>query len=263
MQTFTDLYRYRFVLSNLIAKDFKVLYRNMALGFFWSILNPLVLVTVLSIVWVVFFQAGPSFPSMVLVALIPYTFTSYCLNGCAMSVVTNAALVKKVAFPRQILPVAVVLTHMIHFGIQASLIVVSLIVFPPPGHVLAPTLAWLPLLVCLHLGLSIGVGLLVSALNVVYRDMQYIVESSLTVLFWMSPILYDAGPALASKPAWVHVAYYCNPLAGLLDSYRAVLYWGRSPALLPLGMSVVTTLALGVWGVRSFWVHEKEFADLI
>ena len=86
MQTFTDVYRYRFVLGNLVAKNLKAQYRNMSLGFLWSLLNPLILATVLSVVWVVFFGAQRWFPSFILVTLIPYNFFAYCFTGCAVSV---------------------------------------------------------------------------------------------------------------------------------------------------------------------------------
>ena len=123
----------------------------------------------------------------------------------------------------------------------------------------------------MNLGLVIGVGLLVAALNVVYRDVQYIVDSILTVLFWVSPILYASGPewraALGTMfPAsadWVYYLYHLNPLAGLLEAYRSVLFYGRTPEFDTFGMTIAITLVTGFFGIRSFWKHEREFADLM
>ena len=263
MQTFADIVRYRFVLENLVAKNLKALYRNMALGFFWSVLNPLVMATVLTLVQLRFFHAERDWPSRFLVALIPYNFFAYCLSGCAASVLGNASLVTKVRFPRQILPVSVVVTNLVHLGIQSSLVVAALLFFGPDHSVLGWQLLWLPVLLVVNVGLVLGLGLLVSGANVVYRDVQYLVDSLLTVMFWLAPLVYDAGQLLRDGPAWQYWLYFCNPLAGLLDSYRAVLYHGTGPDLGVLALALVGTLLLGVWGVRSFWKHEAEFADLL
>ena len=265
MQTFTDLYKYRFVLTNLVSKELKAQYRNMSLGFLWALLNPLVLIVVLSVAWTVFLDVPKSFPSLVIVALIPYNFFTYCLAGCSMSIVGNVSLVKKVRFPRQILPISVICTHIIHFAIQSSLVVLSLIIFTPPNSVLTPNPLWLPILLVMEIGLVTGIGLLVAGLNVVYRDVRYIVESILTILFWVSPVLWSAGPQspLERFPDWVYYVYFLNPLSGLLEAFRSVLYFGQSPDLITLGMSLGMTLILGYWGVKSFWKQEREFADLL
>ncbi len=266
MQTLTDLYKYRFILTNLVSKDLKAMYRNMALGFLWSLLNPLVLVVVLSVVWTVFYPSGPgvSFAALVIVALIPYNFFTYCLTGCTGSIRNNVSLVKKIAFPRQILPFSVILTNLIHFAIQASLIVAVLIILPSPHPTLTWQLLWLPLLVALELGLCTGLGLLVAGLSVVYRDVQYIVDSTLTVLFWVCPILYSAGAesSLSGSP-WIYRIFFLNPLSGILEGFRSVLYFGRAPDAYPLIVACVMTLVVGYIGVKSFWRHEREFADLL
>jgi ABC-2 type transport system permease protein len=265
LQTLADLYRHRFILSNLVGKNFKAMYRNMALGFLWSFLNPLVLVTVLSIVWTLFFHAEEAFASKVMVALIPYNFFVYSLSGCSSSIIGNASLVKKVAFPRQILPVSVILTHLAHFGIQSLLIVGVLLVFgaEPGASILAPRLLWLPLILCVQVGLCVGAGLLVAGLNVVYRDVQYLVDSLMTILFWVSPILYEAGPEFRAEHGPVALLFFLNPLSGILEAYRSVLYRGQAPDLVTFGIAVVITALVGWIGVRSFWIHEKQFADLI
>lgn len=263
MQTFADIYRYRFILESLVAKNFKSMYRNMALGFLWAILNPLVLVTVLSVVWVVFFGADRQFPSMILVTLIPFNFFVYCISGCAVSIPANAVLVKKVAFPRQILPVSVIVTHLIHLGVQFCIVAVALFLLSTPGEIMTARLLWLPLILAVQVALCMALGLLVAGLNVVYRDTQYLVDSTLTVLFWLSPVIYEASPVLRDKHAAVMIVYYLNPISGILDAYRSVLYHGISPDPLTFGMACATTLALGYIGVRVFWIHEKGFADYV
>jgi ABC-type polysaccharide/polyol phosphate export permease len=235
VQTFIDTYRHRFILNNLVAKNFKTLYRNMALGLMWVVLNPVVMITTLAVVWWVF-MGDASRASFVMPAYIPYVFFQYCVSGCTHSIVGNASLVKKVAFPRQILPFSVILTHLIHFGIQIPLVVIVLLLFPPEANLLGAQLLWLPVILLVQVGLVVGVGLLVAGLNVVYRDTQYVVDSAMIVLFWVSSVLFDGSN---------------------------VLYFGHAPDITTFLMAVGVTTAFGIWGMRSFWMHEKEFADLI
>jgi ABC-2 type transport system permease protein len=266
LQTLRDTIRFRHVLFALSAKELKAQYRNMALGFLWAALNPLVMITVLTVAFVVFFGAGLDHPCRIVVALIPFNFFTYCLSGCSGAVLGNSALVRKVWFPRQILPLSVILTHLVHFGIQSLLIALVLALFPTPGSPLSWNLLWLPPILVVQVGLVVGLGLLVSALNVVFRDTQYIVESMLTVLFWISPVVYDASATFADSGggvSWPERCYFLNPVAGILDSYRRVLFHGAPPDAFALTAALVVTLLVGVVAIRVFFRFEREFAELV
>jgi ABC-type polysaccharide/polyol phosphate export permease len=234
-------------------------------------------------VWTLIFpQTTPGFVAYVLVALIPYNFFTYCLSGCAASIHGNVTLVKRIRFPRQILPISVILTHLIHFGIQSLLVVGAIAIFSPdPTAAFRASLLWLPAVLLVHVGLAVGVGLLVAALTVFYRDVQYVVESLLTILFWLSPILYltdyrtlsaprlnaagerIAASTLEARGEWLYYVYHLNPLSGILEAYRSVLYHGRSPDLYSFGVAAVMTVVIGYFGVKSFWKHERNFADMM
>lgn len=266
LQTLRDTLRFRHVLFALTAKELKAQYRNMALGFLWAMLNPLVMIAVLTVAFVVFFGAGLDHPCRIVVALVPFNFLTYCLSGCTWSILGNATLVRKVAFPRQVLPLSVILTHFVHFGVQCLLVVATLAVFPTPGNPLSVNLLWLPVVLLVHVGLVVGLGLMVSALNVAYRDTQYIVESAITVLFWISPVVYDASATFAASGdgiSWVERSYFLNPVAGVLDSYRRILFHGTHPDWFALGAALLLTLAVGVVSLRVFWRYEREFAELV
>ena len=263
VQTFQDVYRSRHILAALTAKELKAQYRTLTLGFFWALLNPLVMVTVLTFVWIAIFKVGPEHPSRVIVALIPYNFIAYCFNGCATSITSNASLVKKVAFPRQILPISVILTHIVHLGVQALLIAAVLLIFRTAGPVLGPNLLWLFPIGAITLGLCIGVGMMVAALAVVFRDTSYALQSLLSVLFWLSPIVYDPRDPTTPLAESLHWLYFLNPVAGILDSFRAVLFYGQPPSAYALIMATIITTIIGAIGVRVFWVYERQFADLI
>jgi lipopolysaccharide transport system permease protein len=265
VQTFTDLYRYRFILSNLVDKELKSQYRNQSLGFIWALLNPLVMVLTLTMVWTYMFSAKPDFAAMVVVVLIPYNFFAYCLSGCTSSILANETLVKRIRFPRQILPISVIVTHLIHLAVQSTLVLAAVTLLPTRGDALGLHLLWLPIVVAIQLGLVVGVGLMVAALNVFYRDVQYLVDSLLTMLFWVSPVVYSLGETGFEKThgPLAFYAYHLNPLAGLLEGYRSILWYGEAPRLDTLAMSAGITLIIGYMGVRIFWRRERDFADMM
>ena len=265
VQTFTDIYRYRFILSNLVGKELKSQYRSQSLGLVWALLNPLVMVFTLTMVWTYMFSAPADFATMVVVVLIPYNFVSYCLTGCTSSILANVTLVKRIRFPRQILPISVILTHLIHLAVQSILILAAITFLPTRGDVLSINLLWLPVVLALQIALVVGAGLMVSALNVFYRDVQYLVESILTVLFWVSPVVYSIRETGFEQThgAVAFYAYHLNPLAGLLEGYRSILWYGQAPRLDTLAMSALITLFVGYFGVRIFWRRERDFADLM
>lgn len=266
MQTFRDAFDYRDVLMALTAKELKAQYRNMALGFLWALLNPMVMIVVLSFALVVFMGNDMDMPARIVVALIPYNFFTYCVSSCTSSVTGNSSLVKRIYFPRQILPFSVILTSFVHFGVQSILVGLVLALFPHAGNVLTLNLLWVVPVLLVHVGLCVGFGMLVAALNVVFRDTRYLVESLLTVLFWLSPVIYDARWYLqidSGNLTWLQRAYFLNPMAGILDSYRAVLFYGIAPDTFVFGSAVLLTTFLGVLGMLTFWRHERQFADLI
>src|SRR5712692_10930760 len=231
-----------YILYNLISKDFKIRYRNMSLGIFWSLMNPLIMMTVLTYVFTeVFPQRIPKFALFLLIALIPFNFFTLAWSSATNSIVENSALVKKVRFHREVIPISVVLANVIHFLIQFALLLVAVLIW---GHGFSRHWAWLPVILGLEILFACGMALAFSALDVYYRDTRYVVESANLILFWMVPIFYPIGLV---KAEFVPL-YLWNPLTAVVHACRLILYEGVRPPdtlLVKLTLGSITVLIGG------------------
>jgi len=214
---------YNFVLQNLVLKDFRIRYRNMSLGVLWSLLNPIVMMAVLTFVFTVVIPSStPNFPLFVLCGIVPFNFFSIGWISGTTSLVDNANLVKRVPLPREIIPVASVLSNTLHLLIQNGLLL-SLALWYGKG--INIYWLWLPVVWILEVILVCGLALVFSSLNVYTRDIRYMVESVSQVLFYLVPIFY-AFPPSSKKFA---VIYDYNPLAAVVFALRYILLYNAPP----------------------------------
>ena len=254
-----ELWEYRELLYFLIWRDLKVRYRQTLLGASWAILQPFSTM----VVFTVFFgriaglpSDGIPYPLFAYTALVPWTFFAQGLTLSSNSIVANQALIRKVYFPRLVIPIATIASIVVDFAI-ASLVLLMMMAYY--GVVPTAHLAWLPLLFLLALVTALGAGLWLSALNVLYRDVQYIVPFIVQVWLFSTPIVYPSSLI----PAEWRSLYGLNPMAGVVEGFRwALLDTDTRPGPMVLA-SAVAAVVLLVGGLLFFRRMERSFSDVV
>jgi ABC-type polysaccharide/polyol phosphate export permease len=231
MSTYTDVVRYRELLGNLFRRDLQAKYRGSVLGVLWTVANPIMLMgvylLVFGVVWKSNFATGGHYPLFLLSGLALWTFFAAALQSSTRSMLDNANLIRKTRFPRQLVPLSVVFAHLVSFvAMLALLLVVNFIALPR-----VRATEWLAIpLALLFVGLICGLALAMASLNVLFRDIEFIVAALLVPLFFLTPILYPlTGSVIAHHHTAVQFIHWANPLSPAIEAVRAPLFAGTLP----------------------------------
>ena len=248
------LVRYRGLIHSLVVRELKARYRGSVLGFFWSFINPLALLTIYSIVFTIFLPNRSDlitpYAVFMFCGLLPWTWFSASLVESSASLIAGGNLIKKVLFPAEILPIVSVLANMVHFFLGLPILAAFLIYFEHTPDVW--DLPWLPVVVLIQLIFTAGLALILSALTAHFRDIRDILSHVLTFWFFATPIIYPwFQPELQPYRTW----FKLNPFTHLAVSYQELLFFngpfGHLQSLLLLGaLSVLLFLA-------AYWVFDR------
>jgi lipopolysaccharide transport system permease protein len=261
-----DLWKYRHLLRMMVMRDLKTRYKNSVFGIAWSFLQPLGMMVVLTFAFSVI-NKGPSelphFNVFILSGYLGWTFFSAAVVAGTGSVVYNSGLVKKVYFPRIVLPISVVLSNLANYLLALPMFFVVAIV---SGHPLSWTLLLLPFAILIQVIFSAGLAFILSTLNVFYRDTQFILDLVMLALFFITPIWYDIrtagtihvfGQAL-DMAVWLR---RINPMASLVNIYQDLMYHGTPTGIDFWLRTAATAVVVFVIGYVVFQRYSPRFGE--
>ena len=249
---------YLYLIQNLVLKDFRIRYRNMSLGVLWSLLNPLVMMAVLTFVFTKVFPNPniPHFPLFVLCGMVPYNFFTVAWLTGTTSIVDNTPLIKRVPVPREIVPITTVLACCIHLAVQIALLLFIALL---SGKGFNIHWLWLPFVWLLEILFVCGLAMVSASINVFIRDTRYVVESINLVMFWLVPVFYSSDIIPARYLPIVDL----NPVAALVVSLRKILLSAQSPAPGTLAKLMGVSLAAFIIGLVVFRRMKPRFYEHI
>jgi ABC-type polysaccharide/polyol phosphate export permease len=245
-----QLLRYRGLIQSLVARELKARYRGSVLGFFWSFINPLLLLGIYSFVFAVVLPGThppetEPYALFMFCGILPWTWFSSSLLESSNVLIAGGNLIRKVLFPAEVLPLVAVFAGMVHFFFGLPILAAFFAYYRDQVPVFVPDLLWFPVIVLVQLVLTAGIALVVSSLTVHFRDLRDLLANLLTLWFFATPIIY----ALADAPAYVRPYLNLNPFTHLAVAYQQVLFvpgpFGGWRRLLALGAASLVVLVFG------------------
>ena len=253
---------YTDLLRNLVVRDLKVRYRGSIFGFAWSLLNPLLMMAVFTLVFQVLAQYDDIqlYPLFLMAALVPWLFTQQALTTAMRSITSNAQLIKKVYFPRELLPMSAVLASFVNFLLAFFIFWIIGLIF---GVGNTRAMLMVPLIMLLQLTLVMGLSLILAMANVFFRDTEHLVEVGMLAWFFLTPVFYSISvvPNVTFLGLDVHRwVFMLNPMATLTTDYRYAIMFGSFPIRHTIATIVVAVVALGFgWWIFRRYAH--RFAE--
>jgi lipopolysaccharide transport system permease protein len=260
VSTFKEIYNYREMLKSNVKKDIRGKYKGSVLGILWSFLNPLLQVIVYWIIFPYLFRGAtiPNYLCYLVTGIIPWNFFTNVVNLGTISIKSNAGIIKKVYFPREVLLISQVLSGLVNFFISCVIIVLFCI---GTGAGVSVHILWLPLIALIQAAFSFGIILFLSAFEVYVQDVEYIVSFILNMAFYGTPILYSLE--LFKSAGTLYRLVSLNPLTKIINAYRDIFLYHVTPDLHSLLIVAILALILILIGYRVFKKLEKGFAEVL
>lgn len=253
---FREIYEYREMIFSLVKRDLRGRYKGSALGFLWTFINPLLQLLIYTMVFSVIMRSGiEDYYIFLFVALVPWIFFSTSLTGGAGCIIAQQDMVKKIYFPREVLPIAHVTSQFINMLLSFIVIFAVLIVTRHPLHLKA--ILCLPVIMLVEYVLALGITMVVSAVTVYLRDVEYILGILTMAWQFLTPVMYSVDMV----PEQIRKIFYLNPMTSVVIAYRNILYDGKVPQLSTLlSAAVIGTVFLAA-GWSLFHHLQKHFVE--
>lgn len=255
MNVFKNIYNYRELLKTNVKKEIRGKYKNSILGVMWSFLNPLLQLVVYSVIFGALLAGGDkTYPIYICVALIPWTYFTGAITQSAFTIIGNGNIIKKVFFPREILPISVVTSGAVNFVIS-TIIILAFLIFSGLG--LTPYILLYPFVLLVQYLLILGISFILSSVTVYFRDLEHIVGIVLLAAFYGTPIVYK----LEQLPQNLQTLMKLNPMTHIINGYRDIFYYQQMPDMKSLFILLAISTILTVVGYMIFQKLQKGFAE--
>ena len=256
-----ELYAYRQMIFSLVKKDLRGRYKGSVLGFMWTFINPLLQMGVYTLVFSIILRNDiDKYYLFLFVALVPWIFFSASLTGGADSVLASKDMLKKIYFPREVIPISTVTSAFINMILTFVVVFIVLLISGRGINLVA--LLYLPVVMIVEYILCLGIGLIVSALTVYLRDLQYILGIVVMALQYMTPVMYGADMVEnANVPQILKTIFNLNPMTPIINIYRQILYYKEIPDLSTLLVAIITGVVFVILGAIIFRRLQRGFAE--
>lgn len=250
------LYDYREMIRNLVKKDLRGRYKSSVLGFLWTFINPLCQIIIYTFVFSHIFKMDiDKYYLFLTVVMIPWVFFSSSVTGGAMAVVSQQDLVKKIYFPREVLPISYVTSNFVNMLL--SFVVVFIVILISGIGISIKAILFLPFVMITEYILALGITMLTSACNVYLRDLEHIIGVLMMAWIYLTPVMYDIN----FIPENLRTIFYLNPMTSIAISYREILYYKNVPPVSHLFSSFVIAVILMFIGNIIFSYLQKNFVE--
>ncbi len=256
MKRFKEILKYREMIKSLIRKDLRGRYKGSVLGFLWTFINPLLQLCVYTVVFSTIMKSEvKNFHIFLFVALIPWLFFSASLTGGATSVVSQKDLIKKIYFPREVLPIAYVTSSFVNMLLCFIIIFAILFISDISFNFIA--LLYLPIIMLVEYILALGIAMLTSALTVYLRDLEHILGIIAMAWMYLTPVLYSEDMI----PSQYTIYFNLNPMSPIIKAYREILYYGHVPNISTLLHAILLGITFLVIGNICFAKLQRHFVE--
>ena len=255
MNKFVELYNYREFLKTSIKKEFRGKYKKSFLGVLWSFLNPLFQLLIYALVFPFILRNNvENYTIFLIVTLMPWTFFNATIIQSAACVVANGGIIKKVYFPREILPISVTTSNLINFFITGIIVLAALLI---SGVGISASILMLPLIIIMQYILQLGFAFIFSSITVYIRDVEYLINIFMMLMFYLCPIVYS----IDMIPEKYLPLFKLNPMFHILGYYREILYYQRVPNIINVLVLFGMCICVLIIGYLIFRKLEKRFAE--
>ena len=257
-----ELAQYKDLFWVLAYRDLRVRYAQTFLGFLWAFIQPAATILILTLVFgkaLKIDTGGVPYPLFAVCGMVGWTYFAFVMQQSGQSIIASQQMIKKIYFPRLVIPLSKALVGLVDFGVTILLLLLMVFWY---SYYPSPNIVWLPLFVILIIIYSLSVGILLSALSIRYRDIQHIIPFMTQIGLYLTPVAYPAEFIIKAIPPWLSVIYFLNPMAGIIEGLRWSLLGTSIPTIYYM-YSFLMAILLFIGSLFYFKKVEREMADIV